>query len=662
MKTNLLKTLLVGAALMLGLGASAQTERFYVGVTGYNNNHKNAQTVYATMYDNFAFSIKLPEASAKIGATYADVQMRMTGVEGLGLAADETRNYSVSYDTGVTVTEQTLSEWLPNSYALADSKVVSVPVTVVDYIKTNITPTRQTFTYTIAGVEKTQIVGTPSSTEDARKAWAIITNETTATRPESHDSKFILKAGAYFQIGNEKVFCDGKDVDLLVNNGQETVQNTLTSELSYTTVTEDTKKVVLYLPAGSTMKVDNSMAELDNNCTITFDCSNLEEGALDNLITTALNLNGATTEDAMKKISIQNVLKFFDALIGLIDKATVIPCTVQFGEPTNVPFITVYAGKETPEDGLKTIAEFNEIKNTKTHNALGFVDAADAEEYAVELRGVNNIVVKYPAGKAGNYYYESPKLVLTDIMSTPATAPDNITDFYSPVDFIAVTGGYYREFANKTSTCCLPFELTGSDFLNGDGYLMTFAFYEALNDESQSGNVTGESSVDAYAYFNKRATINAGVPCFIYNTTGVMSMDIAFENTKIVGTPDNSANLQGTFISGSCFASTDFWGIDTTGQQLGRYSETTTAYPFRSALTLTHNAPFNNWENHSTSGSVKRLFIGVMDDNGDATSIDGVQIKVAEKAKAIYNINGAKVSNISKPGLYIVNGVKMFAK
>ncbi len=636
MKTNLLKTLLVGAALMLGLGASAQTERFYVGVTGYNNNHKNAQTVYATMYDNFAFSINLPEASAKIGATYADVQMRMTGVEGLGLAADETRNYSVSYDTGVTVTEQTLSEWLPNSYALADSKVVSVPVTVVDYIKTNITPTRQTFTYTIAGVEKTQIVGTPSSTEDARKAWAIITNETTATRPTSHDSKFILKAGAYFQIGNEKVFCDGKDVDLLVNNGQETVQNTLTSELSYTTVTEDTKKVVLYLPAGSTMKVDNSMAELDNNCTITFDCSNLEEGALDNLITTALNLNGATTEDAMKKISIQNVLKFFDALIGLIDKATVIPCTVQFGEPKDVPFITVYAGKETPERDLKTIAEFNEIKANVTRNAIGIVE----EQYADAVKDVTNVVVKYKAGAGNNYYYECQKLELVDVTTTQNRAT---TNYYSPVDFVAISGGYkWTENGRNNTIMCLPFELTQADVPTAQ--LLTFAFQEVLADGR------------TFAYFHKRDVVKPGLPILIFDTAR-NGINYKFNNSVIAGTPNNSANYQGTFIETTKYAGNYAVATRLDGEYL---SNVTTLAPFRGSLSLNRDIWFNDGANHENAGSAK-IMIAIIDENGNATSIDGVSLG-NKKADSIYTINGVKVSKISKPGLYIVNGVKRFVK
>lgn len=636
MKTNLLKTLLVGAALMLGLGASAQTERFYVGVTGYLNNNTNPQTVYATMYDNFAFSINLPDASAKIGATYADVKMRMTGVEGLGLAANETRNYKVSYDTGVTVTEQTLSEWLPKSYALADSKVVSVPVTVVDYIKTNITPTRQTFTYTIAGVEKTQIVGTPSSTEDARKAWAIITNETTATRPESHDSKFILKAGAYFQIGNEKVFCDGKDVELLVNNGQETVQNTLTSELSYTTVTEDTKKVVLYLPAGSTMKVDNSMAELQNNCTITFDCSNLEDGDLNNLITTALNLNGASTEDAMKKISIQNVLKFFDALIGLIDKATVIPCTVQFGEPKDVPFITVYAGKETPEVGLKTIAQFNDIKQNVTRNAIGIVE----EQYADAVKNVTNAVVKYKAGAGNNYYYECQKLELVD----PKTAGAKKADYYSPVSFVAISGGYkWTETSRNNTIMCLPFELTQNDVPTAQ--LLTFAFKEDLT----NGN--------AYVYFQKRSDVKAGTPIMIFDTEK-NGLDYTFNNTYIVGTPNNGANYQGTFVyteeCSNCYTVTKSGDTEKLGIAPA-------LAPFRGCISLAKDSWFNSGSNHTESAAPAKLMIAIIDENGEATTIDGVSLG-NKKAETIYTINGAKVSKISKPGLYIVNGVKRYVK
>lgn len=633
MKTNLLKTLLVGAALMLGLGASAQTERFYVGVTGYDNHHENPYSIYATMYDNFAFSINLPDPNAKIGSTYADINMRMTGVTALGLGENETRTYESHYNTGVEVTEQLFKVWFPQSYALADNKIVSVPVTVVDYIDKSKHGGKHSFTYSIAGVEKTQIVGAPSSTDDALKAWEILTNEViTEPRPiGDRDSKFILKEGAYLQIGNERLTCT-QDVDLLPGGDwvTEPLKNQF-ANVEYSEVSTDTKKAVLFLPAGSAMKVDESMATLKNDGTMTFDCSNMADGALNGLISEALKIQG--TGVVAKEISIQKALQLFDKIVGLINAAGVVPCTIQFGEPTTSDaFITVYPGSSNVMKN-QTLAQFAETRASYP-NAIGFV----TEDHAADVAGKENIVVEYSAGKSGKYF-ECEKLVLADE-----------EDFYSPNNFIAVSGGYQRHIYDQSNTCCLPFALDKSKFPS-DTQLLTFAYYEPLTE----GGVREEDG-RAFVYFNLNNIVNGGIPCFIYSKDG-FDMNITFSNTEIVANPETSSNLKGTYSHMT--VPTDYYGINNLGDKLVHIDET---WAFRSMLTLSYDQEFNDASNHTGgTNSAKELIIAVINENGEATTIDGVSLG-NKNAETIYTINGVKVSKISKPGLYIVNGVKRFVK
>lgn len=634
MKTNLLKTLLVGAALMLGLGASAQTERFYVGVTGYDNNHQNPYTIYATMYDNFAFSIKLPDPNAKIGSTYADINMRMTGVTTLGLGENETRTYESHYNTGVVVSEQLFNVWFPQSYALADNKIVSVPVTVVDYIDKSKHGGKHSFTYSIAGVEKTQIVGAPSSTDDALKAWEILTNEViTEPRPiGDRDSKFILKEGAYLQIGNERLTCT-QDVDLLPGGDwvTEPLQNQF-ANVEYSAVTTDTKKAVLFLPKGSAMKVDESMATLKNDGTMTFDCSNMADGALNGLISEALGAESTNNSDVTKKISIQKALQLFDKIVGLINAAGVVPCTIQFGEPTTSDaFITVYPGSSNVMEN-QTLAQFAETRASYP-NAIGFV----TEDHAADVEDVKNIVVEYSVGKNDNKYYECEELVLTDKK-----------DFYTPVNFIAHAGDYSRTIYKNSNTCCVPFALDKNSF-SSDVQLLTFAYYEPIND----GGVLGGGN--AYAYFNSNEVVNGGIPCFIYSVSNC-ALNVSFEDTEIVAEPEGSSNLHGFYRAANDL--TDSYGINSNGDKL---ATATRATAFRSVLTLTWDEMFNGGSNHTGASAAKEIKIAIIGEDGNATSIDGVELGKKE-VENIYTINGVKVSKISNPGLYIVNGVKRFVK
>lgn len=625
MKTNLLKSILAVAALLVGLGASAQEKKFYFGVTGYSAAGAPA-TIDATVYGDLSFNINLPSEEAKIGASKAFVQMTMWNVTSLGFEAGETRHWENTYETGVTVSDQTLSTYLPTCFTLGKNGSVTLPVHVVDYFEGGV---YQDFTYNIAGTGS-QIVGTPSSSADALNAWSIITNEVTTNHPDAGgDSQFILKKGAYLCIGNKKFEC-ANEVDLLEGNWTSGSVEDLFNKFSQTEV-ESSNKVVLYLPAGSSMKVDQSIATLKNPATITLDFASLDKTAFDNILDGIME---AASSGNDKRLTIINSLILFDNFVMNAVEARTVKATVQFGEPAE-GFILVYPGSAESIPN-QTVEQFLEIKRSAP-NAVGFVDAAVAAVHEEELEGVENIVIKYPAGKFENYYYESDDLVLTDKQ-----------DFYTPVNFIAHAGGYTRNIYKNSNTCCVPFALD-KNAISSNVQLLTFAYYEAISD----GGVLG--SGNAYAYFNSNEVVNGGIPCFIYAPND-FTLNVSFDDTEIIAEPEGSSNIHGFYRKTTGI--TDSYGINSTGDKL---ASTTSATAFRSVLTLTWDEMFNGGSNHTGASAAKEIKIAIIGENGNATTIDGVNIE-NNANENIYTINGVKVSKVSKPGLYIVNGVKRFVK
>lgn len=636
MKTNLLKSFLASAALLLGISASAQTEKFYFGVTGSDGTTES--TVSAKIFDNLNIRIGVPGADAKVASNWARVEMVMTDVTTLGFDPGEVRRYKQEYNTGVNVSPKLLSEYLPNSYLLsANGATVNVPLTVKDYIKN----AQETLSYTFKG-DGTGINGIPTTEALAKSAWQIIANETEAVKADpGEDSHIFLNQGAYLRIGNDKLLCETEGgVKFLSGNWFEGTIEDMLTDISRRNATSE-NKIELFLPKGSYMKVSSSKATLLNDATITLDLANLPSGALDDIYDNFYNGIASTTGESQKRMTIIGSLKLFDDIVGAILESGNVNATVQFGKPAE-PFIKVYAGQETPEENLKTVEEFNEIRKSKL-NAVGFVDADVAEAHELELRGVKNIVVKYPAGKAGNYY-ECENLVLTDMTDPAVGGNAPMTDFYSPEAFVAVKGEYKWIQPDRNNTfMCLPFALKKTDVPSAK--LLIFAFEEQLT----NGN--------AYVYFKEREEITEGLPVLVYNTER-SGIDYKFDNTRIVGSADNSSNYEGTFISSFDFKGN--WLAKKEGNEEYIAKLETGLAPFRGSLNLTNGVEYNGGSNHPVSSSAKRI-IAIIDENGDATSIDGVSLG-NKNVETIYSISGAKLSKITKPGLYIVNGVKRFVK
>lgn len=706
MKSTLLKFFLtLSAVLLFGLKASAQGTtnmgtkgfptnesdiKFFFSVTGFSQlkGEGIASTVYATVFDgnqDYNFEVVLPKSTNTICSDQATVRAMMRNV--VSLDVDAKRTHEVTIKTGTTVTNQTLggtNGWLKNTYQFQNA---TLPITVVDY--NHGAPIYKEFEYQLKGAsygDGYRITGKRNDFQKAHDAWYLITkgpegivkeHVTAQDQKGDEDSFLYLPVGAYIQMYDEKITVSGSPVSMSEGNFDlvslckafENIQNNLPNPQ---------QKAIFYLPAGTKLSIGASIATLNEAAKITFDLTKMpSEYTLNGVLSTLAQKAAAVQSDpngesgtSAKGVFIQTFLNMFDQLVAAVNAAETVPVLVEFGEPG--PFIEVYHsdknGAKIKESALQTPDQFRQTLTTYP-NAIGLV----RNQYATPMNiaaadAVNNTVIEYKVGHSNNgYYYECNKLVLIDAV----TGVQETSGFYTPVNFVAISGNYTRNFKYSNSAVCVPFALDKTELFDKDGAnnisMITFAYYEPKFKADGTWN-----SDDAYVYFNVRNSIGAGVPFMTYDHTRDQDKTAKagrlvknFNMTDIVASPENSANLQGTFLHTKEFgAAGHFYGPNSTDDQLAPIKSTNVVTPFRSVLSLNYDTEYNDGHNNTGNATTAKVIkIAIIDENGDATSIDGVYLgNKSNPQNNIYTINGVKVSSMSKPGLYIVNGKKVLVK
>lgn len=614
MKTNLLKSILAGAALLVGTVASAQVNvaenvKYYLGVTGYNQNGAPS-TVSTTVYEGFGFDVQMPlpenQSPVIVGADIAKIDMVMQNTWSLGTGGT-IRQHSVTIDTKVKGTYVDLLQMLSSVYHFQG---VSSEVTVIDAPKT------AKFTYSISGIDNNgKIVGTPSTYEDASAAWKIITNNVTSITKTENDSYFIAKAGSYFQLGDERIEFK-EDVDLVTGTFDLDKILNQVEDLSKVKLVkgvasgEDTYKGIFYLPAGSTFAVSNSLAILDKAATITVDLRKLYEGKE---LTGVLSENlkkVATAGDKSKYMAVLLSINLFNQLVGMVDAADRVPIEVRF-----TPVETVLRPYHVDIDGNFVYGGEQSVESFQV--LLNEYPNAVAELVSGPVPAVKNVIYN----ENGQFYCDN--FVLTDPLPEYASiAKAAYTNFVTPCDFIAKSGNYNRVFAKGYNSICVPFAISTKD--DGVNEILTY--------ESYDGNV--------WATFNSDAKENAaGVPTIITSNGG--TFDFTFDNTPIVAEIANGNSTYGTYQLTYKYAE-KYFGVN---KDINKFAPLNNILaPFRSCLDL----------NDAAENGIKEVMFKVVE---TPTAIKNVN---AVESNVMYNLNGVKVNNPA--GLYITNGKKYFAK
>ena len=220
----------------------------------------------------------------------------------------------------------------------------------------------------------------------------------------------------------------------------------------------------------------------------------------------------------------------------------------------------------------------------------------------------------------------------------PYTLAENATGV-DELNWVDVT--IEREFKAGWNAVVLPFSLNNDEFVAAFGANSEVAISDGDHDFG-SGNVTVffKKQDDTYKW------IDAGVPYLIWLENPVSGLKF---------TKDIVTNT--SYTPGQNF---DFVGVYTTTQtQDGDYFVKNGE--FQKCNTTNTVKPFRAYLKYKGTSPVRSLNF-VVDDETITTEIDGLEIDTPVKVEGAYNLNGQKVENLKKGGLYIINGKKVIWK
>lgn len=587
-------------------------ERFYFEVSGYDGANKT--TVKAIGYNDWSFEIKLPAKESYIGAGQIDIFARLTDIDALDIVGSKEYSKTLTSDIAGSIQLENHFGYLYNFY-----EGTTFPITVVDEDGSD---------NAVLNVVKSGNVITGTTDPAAADACS--------KRIMKHGAKIMdegtfgmLPGGSWIKFGNEQLKVNSNielDLGSSISSALDNITDATTlvaREFDETNAADQEKETYVlkaFIPMGAIVSFKGHQVILQDNCYITIDASEAYYGnPLENWISELRNASGKENKVKMLFEKINNIFAIFDECT--------VPVEIKFGDSysgDSPSVIDVYYSDY--EEGLvkieeQTVEQFNAILEDYP-NAIGIVDY---ENETLVDKADKNLVVEYPVGH--NSYFECVNFELTDKV-----------DFYTPVDFVAVNGSYTREPNTKSvsgafyNSVCLPFAFSGSD-LSSTAQILTFSFYE-------------EKDGDRNIYFNQKTTIPAANPCIVYDEADTWNK-IEFDNTPIYATPDNSGNMQGTFVKTNAYAGTHY--SVNVQNKFAKLQDTLTA--FRSCLSLDPGVIIPESEE-------AKMNIIIID---EAAGIESVKAE-ANNSNVYYNLQGMRMANTVKGGIYINNGKKIIIK
>ena len=287
--------------------------KFYLGI-------ESGSTVDMTVGEDYTAVFTLPAADATVNANSVKVTARMQKVDSLNVP--DVREHELTVNTTLGDLNVKLSDWLQKCYKFNGATI-------------NATIGSKECAYEVSPLTDGKITATTDNTEAARAAWQELAKHVTTSTQGSDDSKIIIKNGAYLMIGTEKLAFTNSGVgDLVLDNLSDmaALNDTIRGHIKLTTGCEDQGgTITAYLPAGTTLAVDSSIATLKDDCKIIIEVNEdqLYGQLYDNNQTGPLaQIRAINDPTAM----VQKLVKLFDGVVGVVDASNTVTVNIVFGE------------------------------------------------------------------------------------------------------------------------------------------------------------------------------------------------------------------------------------------------------------------------------------------------------------------------------------------
>ena len=366
-------------------------------------------TAYAEVYEDYSVYAHLNNDSVNGHSVQATVAMR--NVESLGCAG-QTKTHSVGPFVAGMNKPFDLQKYFPNIMGFRKA-------TIAGSVNGN------AFSYEISdfalkeGTTKERVLtATPDSTENVRAAWKELTNQVTTTSYDSDDSMVVIPAGAYLQIGTQKLTFDDPYTINPSKNGVGNLEGGIRTAASLdenAAALKDGATVALYVPKDSVLRVGQSEAKLNHALLITsdvdtskmtVDLKELKEseqlGLVKNLFTFVDNAFGCFSGTTDKRIDVlsEYVVKYGDQEVKVFHGKT-------FTLPNaGAGYKWVDANKNTVNAGTITVTGDMVLTKESTGSAGvgggGFVPIVPTETPLDKAKAEANTAVK-AAGSANKY-------------------------------------------------------------------------------------------------------------------------------------------------------------------------------------------------------------------------------------------------------------------
>lgn len=299
------------------------------------------ETNYVSLVVTNDYVAEIVITDGKVSASNVTLYAAMQNVDSLGVA--NKREHEQTFATGLAGDPE-LSVWLSNAWEFNKATINAH----VDGVDTTYVLTQET-----DAEGNAVITGTPNSVEATREAWQALTSHVTTSTQEASDSYINIANGSFLVIGDE-ILCFEKTAegDLKLDNfGDLSAMSKMIRDMVQSYGYESNDTVVAHLAAGTALAVSNSIAVLDDNCTITIEAP----GYLSDEDVAGVLTEIKTAEGGYAMAS--NLVQLLNTLIGKIGNDAVVDVTIDFEEPVekDTKFYFGITANNADKEGTTTV-------------------------------------------------------------------------------------------------------------------------------------------------------------------------------------------------------------------------------------------------------------------------------------------------------------------